>query len=126
MYLLDLLGNGIFNVDGQAWQESRALLRPLFAKTRISQLETFERHTEQLISLIGGQGQAIDISDLFYNNGDQGPQGQAIDLLTAPARKLNEIPVIRDQLINIILAGRDTTAGTLSFLFRELSANPDI
>ncbi|KAL8748377.1 MAG: hypothetical protein Q9184_007352 [Pyrenodesmia sp. 2 TL-2023] len=62
----DLLGNGIFNVDGQAWHDSRALLRPLFAKTKISQFETFERHTQQLISLIGGQGQPIDISDLFY------------------------------------------------------------
>ncbi|KAL8816061.1 MAG: hypothetical protein Q9223_004875 [Gallowayella weberi] len=34
--------------------------------------------------------------------------------------------VIRDQLVNVLLAGRDTTAGTLSFLFKELSANPDI
>lgn len=28
--------------------------------------------------------------------------------------------------MNILLAGRDTTAGTLSFLFKELSAHPDI
>ena len=26
----------------------------------------------------------------------------------------------------VLLAGRDTTAGTLSFTFQELSANPDI
>lgn len=34
--------------------------------------------------------------------------------------------VIRDQIVNILLAGRDTTAGTLSFLFKELSAQPAI
>lgn len=35
-------------------------------------------------------------------------------------------PVIRDQIVNILLAGRDTTAGTLSFLFKELSAHPNV
>ena len=34
--------------------------------------------------------------------------------------------VIRDQIVNILLAGRDTTAGTLSFLFKELSARPHV
>ncbi|KAL8696041.1 MAG: hypothetical protein Q9224_003003 [Gallowayella concinna] len=34
--------------------------------------------------------------------------------------------VIRDQIVNILLAGRDTTAGTLSFLFKELSAHPKV
>ena len=34
--------------------------------------------------------------------------------------------VIRDQVIAVLLAGRDTTAGTLSFTFKELSAQPEI
>ena len=34
--------------------------------------------------------------------------------------------VMRDQLVAILLAGRDTTAGTLSFLFAELSRHPDV
>lgn len=33
---------------------------------------------------------------------------------------------IRDQVIAVLLAGRDTTAGTLSFTFKELSAQPEI
>ena len=33
---------------------------------------------------------------------------------------------IRDQVIAILLAGRDTTAGALSFTFKELSARPEI
>ncbi|CUM68613.1 uncharacterized protein PRCAT00006340001 [Priceomyces carsonii] len=34
--------------------------------------------------------------------------------------------VLRDQLLNILLAGRDTTAGLLSFTFFELARNPRI
>lgn len=34
--------------------------------------------------------------------------------------------VLRDQLVAVLLAGRDTTAGTLSWTFYELSRNPEI
>ena len=34
--------------------------------------------------------------------------------------------VLRDQLLNILLAGRDTTAGLLSFTFYELARNPQV
>ena len=34
--------------------------------------------------------------------------------------------VLRDQLLNILIAGRDTTAGLLSFTFFELSRNPQV
>ncbi|KAK6455879.1 cytochrome P450 52A13 (DH-ALK2) [Scheffersomyces xylosifermentans] len=34
--------------------------------------------------------------------------------------------VLQDQLLNILVAGRDTTAGTLSFTFYELARNPDV
>ena len=34
--------------------------------------------------------------------------------------------MLRDQLLNILLAGRDTTAGLLSFTFFELSRNPQV
>ncbi|CAG88380.2 DEHA2E18590p [Debaryomyces hansenii CBS767] len=34
--------------------------------------------------------------------------------------------ILRDQLLNILLAGRDTTAGLLSFTFFELARNQDV
>ncbi|RCK66130.1 hypothetical protein Cantr_01832 [Candida viswanathii] len=34
--------------------------------------------------------------------------------------------VLRDQLLNIMVAGRDTTAGLLSFVFFELARNPEV
>ncbi|KAL8757781.1 MAG: hypothetical protein Q9184_004119 [Pyrenodesmia sp. 2 TL-2023] len=46
--------------------------------------------------------------------------------LHSVAKFTRDRKVIRDQIVNILLAGRDTTAGTLSFLFKELSAHPDV
>lgn len=42
------------------------------------------------------------------------------------AKQTRNPKVIRDQLLNILLAGRDTTAGLLSFTFLELSRNPEV
>ncbi|KAL8966211.1 MAG: hypothetical protein Q9183_003471 [Haloplaca sp. 2 TL-2023] len=46
--------------------------------------------------------------------------------LHSVAKFTRDRKVIRDQIVNILLAGRDTTAGTLSFLFKELSAHPTV
>nr|P16141.4 RecName: Full=Cytochrome P450 52A4; AltName: Full=Alkane-inducible P450-ALK3-A; AltName: Full=CYPLIIA4; AltName: Full=Cytochrome P450-CM2 [Candida maltosa]CAA39367.1 n-alkane inducible cytochrome P-450 [Candida maltosa] len=42
------------------------------------------------------------------------------------AKQTRDPKVLRDQLLNILVAGRDTTAGLLSFLFFELSRNPTV
>ncbi|RDA92307.1 hypothetical protein CP533_3248 [Ophiocordyceps camponoti-saundersi (nom. inval.)] len=42
------------------------------------------------------------------------------------ARTTRDPKVIRDQIVNVILAGRDTTAGTLSFAIYELARNPAV
>lgn len=46
--------------------------------------------------------------------------------LDALARFTRDPQVLRDQLVAILLAGRDTTAATLSYLFFELSRNPEV
>ena len=60
---------GIFNTDGQKWHESRQLIRPQFIKDRVSDLDCFERHASVLIQLLGGQGQTVDVRDLFFRYG---------------------------------------------------------
>ncbi len=46
--------------------------------------------------------------------------------LHALANNTRDRKVIRDQIVAVLLAGRDTTAGTLSFFFHELSQHPEI
>lgn len=44
----------------------------------------------------------------------------------ALAEFTNDKTVLRDQLVNTLLAGRDTTAATLSWLFYELAYHPEV
>lgn len=62
----DFLGDSIFTTDGEEWRNSRNLLRPQFVKTRVSDLDIFEKHLDVLISMMGGNGEVVDISELFY------------------------------------------------------------
>lgn len=42
------------------------------------------------------------------------------------AKETRDPKVLRDQALNIMIAGRDTTAGLMSFTFYELSKRPDV
>ena len=38
----------------------------MFIKDRISDLDTFDRHTQKMLSLFAGPGEPTDLMDLFY------------------------------------------------------------
>ncbi|KAI5868288.1 cytochrome P450 monooxygenase CYP539B5 [Durotheca rogersii] len=180
------------------------LIRPMFVKDRISDLETFEKGASAFLSKLPSSGKTVDIMDLLYRmtldvttdfllgasvdsldnprNEFAGafsdvqriqmmlttvgpfklfvPQGrynrgiQAIDRFIMPyieqamalpqdeleklsnsdkhftflysiARYTRNRRALRDQIIAVLLAGRDTTAATLSWAFYELSHFPD-
>lgn len=198
---------GIFNADGEVWHQSRQLLRTQFLKDRVSDLETFEDHSQTLLPMLqaNGVGQPIDLDDLFFRfTLDAATDflfGSSVDSLHTPTQKfadaftevqrvqivmaragpfknlvdkksfrealkvMDEVlmpyieqtiamspeeleketftngkkytflhalatytrdkKVLRDQLVSTLLAGRDTTAGTLSWLFYHLSVQPE-
>jgi cytochrome P450 len=60
-----LLGDGIFNIEGDAWHQSRELLRPIFARSQVADLHAFETHVRTLIERIPGDGSTVDLSNLF-------------------------------------------------------------
>ncbi|KAH9231324.1 hypothetical protein K456DRAFT_1751762 [Colletotrichum gloeosporioides 23] len=201
----DLMGNGIFNVDGSAWHESRQRLRSLFTRQRVSDLACFERHVQDMIPMLGG-GRTVDVKDILsrfaLDVSADFSLGRQINSLTShqndeffdaferirhiqslierlgplnflvPRRQfrqdletLNEFmkPTIekavfmtaeeleemdktdhgwtllhacasvsrdkrwlRDEMVAILIAGRDTTATTMSWAFYELARNPDV
>lgn len=61
-----LFGDGIFTTDGAAWQHSRDLLRPSFARAQIADLVTLERHVAHLIKAIPRDGFTVDLQELFF------------------------------------------------------------
>lgn len=61
-----LLGDGIFTTDGAFWAHSRALVRPQFEKSQVSeQVEHFEKHLSMLFANIE-DGKIVDLQDLFH------------------------------------------------------------
>ncbi|QUC16024.1 uncharacterized protein UV8b_00265 [Ustilaginoidea virens] len=199
------LGDSIFTTDGKQWQGSRALIRPMFIKDRVRDLDICHRWTNTLIEHIPNDGETVDMCDLFYRmtldvttdfllgasaGSLDNPQGefsraftkvqraQMILTILAPfapylpkrhyyksIQKLEEFvnpyiaatlelsneeleklsksdrdftflhnialyskdpKVIRDQIMAVLLAGRDTTASTLSWTMYELCNYPKV
>ncbi|PNP55579.1 hypothetical protein THARTR1_04103 [Trichoderma harzianum] len=199
------LGDSIFTTDGQLWQQSRNLIRPMFIKQKIRDLDILERWNDVLISKLPPSGQTVDICDLFYRmtldaitdyllghsvDSLDNPNGkfttaftkvqhtQMLLAILAPFRRFipkaeyykgikileefiqpfidatltltpeqlesisksdkeftflhnmalfsRDPKVIRDQIMAVLLAGRDTTAATLSWTIYELSNYPEL
>jgi cytochrome P450 len=59
------LGRSIFMTDGAEWSHSRGILRPMFNKDRITDLDLFEAHFQILLTLIPSDGSTIDLYELF-------------------------------------------------------------
>lgn len=207
-----LLGDGIFNSDGEKWANSRHLLRPNFARDQIADLEAFDRHFKLMLKKIPRDGSKVDLQTLFFqltidsateflfnhstnslrmseqdtNNEDaifarafqfaqeditvrmrwsfldplrpnkQGKEAlqichayidkfvdQAVRehhadkaagkidderyvFIKELVKQTNDKERIRSELMNILLAGRDTTAGLLSNMFFQLALQPNI
>ena len=210
-----LLGDGIFTLDHQGWKDSRAMLRPQFARDQIAHVKALEPHFQFLLRHIEkNNGQFFDIQELFFRftvdsateflfgSSVSSLQDESIGcdtteldfvgrkefpeafnksqlILSTRAllqkmywiynpkefKKCNAIVhqfsdyyinkvlsctpeeiekqsgyvflyelvkqtrdpiVLRDQALNILLAGRDTTAGLLSFAVFELARNPEM
>lgn len=58
------LGQGLFTTDGALWKKSRQMINPVFARAQVSELSTFERHLERMISYIPKDGSTIDMQPL--------------------------------------------------------------
>ncbi|TDL23414.1 cytochrome P450 monooxygenase CYP63 [Rickenella mellea] len=85
------LGNGIFNRDDEIWKMHRANARPFFAKERISDFQTFEKHTTRtiaLLSAITASGKACDAQDLYarfsIDSASEYLFGENLDTLSKP------------------------------------------
>ncbi|PHH91651.1 hypothetical protein CDD83_10804 [Cordyceps sp. RAO-2017] len=67
-----LLGNGIFATNGKQWEHSRALLRPQFVRSQVSDLELEEKHVRALMTVLegrlgpGGWTSLVDLQVLFF------------------------------------------------------------
>jgi cytochrome P450 len=54
------LGLGVFTSDGEMWQDSRKLLRPVFERQQISDLSFTTRHVDRLLLCLGASNVSTD------------------------------------------------------------------
>ncbi|PYI00042.1 cytochrome P450 [Aspergillus ellipticus CBS 707.79] len=170
-----LLGEGIFNTDGAHWAESRALIRPSFARDQIADLTLLEalsigtlkksqgelgfadafQYSQQAIltrSLLGPlnavyRDRKAEECDRVCREFVQEFVEEAVRAAESRSEKEKETGSetkhkrifshelasrtsakerIRNELLNVLLAGRDTTASLLANLFFVLAKNPAI
>ncbi|KAL3463005.1 n-alkane-inducible cytochrome P450 [Aspergillus heterothallicus] len=62
-----LLGEGIFDTDGDHWAASRALIRPSFARDQVADLTCLEELIQDLFALLPRDGKSVvDLQELFF------------------------------------------------------------
>ena len=61
------VGRGIMCVDGALWEQSRALIKPTFARAQIADLHltAYAAHVNKLIDLLPKDGSTVDLQPLF-------------------------------------------------------------
>ncbi|CAE6488372.1 unnamed protein product [Rhizoctonia solani] len=62
--MFSLLGEGVFNVDGEMWKFHRNMTRPYFSRERITHFELFARHSDAAIAKLFAHPDAVDFQDL--------------------------------------------------------------
>ncbi|KAL4871573.1 hypothetical protein BDV12DRAFT_183679 [Aspergillus spectabilis] len=186
-----LLGEGIFDTDGEHWAASRALIRPSFSRDQVVDLTELENLIQDLFVLLPRDGETVvDLLDLFFrytiDSATEFLFGQSVGTLKKMQSELGTLGPLNifyrdrkaeecnricrefvqqfvdeafntvedkkgteekrhkrifshelawgtpnknrvlDELMNVLLAGRDTTTSLLSNLFFMLAKNPAI
>jgi len=61
-----MFGDGIFNQDGEAWRQSRELLRPQFYIKEYFDMNMLKDATDNLLNAIPREGGVVDLQPLFF------------------------------------------------------------
>ncbi|KAF4634192.1 hypothetical protein G7Y89_g3927 [Cudoniella acicularis] len=107
-----MFGDGILTQEGDAWRKSREIIRPQFTHRQYEDLDIFKPAIKDLVNVLQGSSGAADLRPLFFR--------MALDIMTAFlfgefVESTPDRNALRGQIINILVAGRDTTACLISW-----------
>ncbi|KAM6584623.1 hypothetical protein CsatB_011625 [Cannabis sativa] len=118
--LKDLLGDGIFSVDGEKWRQQRKISSHEFSTKVLRDFSSviFKKNASKLakiLSEVATTNQTIDI------------QMKREDILSRFLQVTENDPIyLRDVILNVIIAGKDTTATTLAWFIYMLCKHPSV
>ncbi|CAF9936885.1 MAG: hypothetical protein ALECFALPRED_006997 [Alectoria fallacina] len=117
--LSPFLGNGIFSQDGASWKHSRDLIKPLFTRAELSDIDSFEVHVNRFLNLIPRDGSTVDLHPLllklFLDSSTQFIFGESVNSLIDTPFDAQEFLDAFSQALQG--AGRRAQAGKLRFVF---------
>ncbi|KAJ4152841.1 hypothetical protein LMH87_009361 [Akanthomyces muscarius] len=120
-----LLGEGIFDTDGDHWASSRALVRPSFTRDQLADLSSLECLFQDLVAVLPRDGQTVvDLQPLFFcytlDSATEFLFGQSAGTLKTPPGQNIFAQAFQDAQRAIIAR---TTLGWLSVLYRDRKAS---
>ena len=133
--LSPLLGNGIFSQDGASWKYSRDLIKPLFLRAELSDIDSFKLHVNRFLNLVPRDGSTVDLHPLllklvgnpilspaqeadrrkFLDSSSEFIFGESVNSLTDTPFDAQEFLGAFSQALQG--AGRRSQAGKLRFIF---------
>ncbi|KAH8810608.1 cytochrome P450 alkane hydroxylase-like protein [Xylogone sp. PMI_703] len=60
-----LMESGVFTHDGETWKNAKAVIKPIFDRSEVADLDNFETHVSRFFSLIPSDASTIDIRGLL-------------------------------------------------------------
>ncbi|KAH3917960.1 hypothetical protein HBH56_047170 [Parastagonospora nodorum] len=120
-----LLGEGIFDTDGERWASSRALVRPSFTREQIADLASLEDLIQDLFVLLPRDGRTVvDLQDAFFrytlDSATEFLFGQAVGSLKGHSSDQKFAQAFKYAQEAIITRG---ALGPLSMFWRDRKAN---
>jgi cytochrome P450 len=58
--------HAIFSINGAEWSHSRKMMRPVFVRDQLADLQCTDRHVENLLRRIPRNGETLNLQKLFY------------------------------------------------------------
>ena len=59
------IGPGVFSTDGPYWRHSRELIKPMFARAQISDLDALQVHLDHMLEKIPRDGSTVELQSLL-------------------------------------------------------------
>lgn len=59
------MGTGILSSDGAQWKRSRDLIKPIFSRSEIADIDSLSYHVDRLLDMIPRNGNTVDIQPLL-------------------------------------------------------------
>lgn len=129
------LGNGIFSQDGASWKHSRDLIKPLFKRAELSDIDSFKVHVDRFLNLIPRDGSTVDLHPLLLKlvgnsilfpsqeaNGKQFLDSSTEFIFGESVNSMTDTPFDAQEFLDAFSqalqgAGRRAQAGKLRFMF---------